>query len=122
MADDERAIRELVKDGLSSHGYRVITASNGEEAVRLFRQHQDITLLFTDSSMPVMDGASLISEIRKIRPNLPVILASGQRHIENGHSHRGVLLLSKPFSLDEMLAAVHHFLLSNQQGKPTDCP
>ncbi|HSU53256.1 MAG TPA: ATP-binding protein, partial [Candidatus Dormibacteraeota bacterium] len=118
VADDERAIRELVRDGLTTHGYRVLTASTGEEALKIFAERRnEVALLFTDNAMPVMDGSQAITEIRKMRADLPVILASGQSHIENGHSHGSLLLLRKPFSLDEILASVHRLLPSTKQEK-----
>lgn len=55
VADDEQAIRELMKSELMTFGYRVKTVSNGAEAVAMFRLHQaEVRLLITDNAMPVM--------------------------------------------------------------------
>jgi PAS domain S-box-containing protein len=116
VVDDEQAIRDLVAESLSVHGYRVLTAANGEEAVRLFRRHErEVRLLVTDSAMPVMDGPKTILQLRKLRPDLPIILASGEAQVENGAPTHGIFLLSKPFSLEELLAAIHHLLPASQQ-------
>jgi CheY-like chemotaxis protein len=116
MVDDEQAIRDLVAEGLTAHGYRVLTAANGDEAVRLFRARQrEVSLLLTDSAMPVMSGAQTIVELRKLRPELPIIMASGEAHLENGAPTHGVFLLSKPFSLEELLAAIHPLLPGPKQ-------
>jgi len=106
VADDERAVRELVSDGLASHGYRVLTAADGEEAIRVFQGHcNEVSLLVTDHAMPVMDGSRAVAEIRKLRPGLPAILTSGEANI--GQPVPGdVILLVKPFSLEELLTAV----------------
>ena len=111
IADDEQAIRELLADGLMAQGYRVLTAANGEEAIQFFRQHiGEVRLLITDSGMPVMDGPLAIRQIRQLRPDLPVILASGETQIENGSSEPDVEVLCKPFSLEEILASINRAL------------
>jgi CheY-like chemotaxis protein len=89
----------------------VFTAANGEEALQLFRQRAaEIRLVITDSAMPVMDGPRSIAEIRKLRADLPIILASGEAQVENGPAAKDILLLSKPFSLEEIVRAVHRML------------
>jgi PAS domain S-box-containing protein len=118
VAEDEQAIRDLVSEGLFSHGYRVLAAANGEEALALFRQNRDdIALFFTDSAMPLMEGPKAIAAMRKLRDDLPVILASGQGQIENGDSSRGTLLLAKPFSLDDVLTFVAQLLPRKDKPK-----
>jgi len=105
VVDDERAVRDLVSDGLASHGYRVLTASNGEEAVRLFQKHRaEIRLLLTDSAMAVLDGTQTIAALRREVPDLPVILTSAEAGGEA--ASMTTAFLRKPFSLDELLAAV----------------
>jgi two-component system cell cycle sensor histidine kinase/response regulator CckA len=108
VVDDERAIRELVSDGLTAHGYRVLTAANGAEARRLFQKHRrEIRLVVTDSAMPEMDGAQTIAALRKERADLPVILASADADPESEAAKTATAFLRKPFSLDELLAVVH---------------
>jgi len=107
VADDEKAIRELMKSELTSFGYRVLTATNGAEAVALFRAHAgEVRLLITDNAMPVMDGRQAIAEIRAMRPGLPAIYTSG------GSTEKldGVTELFKPFPLEELLMAIHRSL------------
>ena len=103
LADDEQALCELIAAELAEFGYRVITAANGAEAVTLFKQHAgEVRLFITDNSMPVLTGPQAIAEIRKLKPGLPVILASG----EGGVGLEGVTELKKPFALAELLGAV----------------
>ncbi len=107
VVDDERAVRELVGDGLVAHGYRVVTAANGEEAVEQFeRRHSEVRLLLTDNAMPEMDGQQTIAAVRAARPDLPVILASAEVDAESTAARQATLLLRKPFSLQELLEAV----------------
>ena len=108
LADDEQAICELVAAELQEFGYRVITATNGAEAVTLFKQHADeVRLFITDSSMPVMSGSQAIAEIRRLRPGLPAILTSGEAGMKKLD---GVVELSKPFALAELLITVNRSL------------
>ena len=107
VADDEQALCELIAAELTEFNYRVISAANGAEAVALFKQHAgEVRLLITDNSMPVMTGPQAIVEIRKLKPGLPVILASG----EGGTDLEGVAELEKPFALAELLNAVSRSL------------
>ncbi len=111
VADDEQAVRDLVREGLIAHGYRVLAVANGDEALKLFRQHADeIQLFLTDSSMPVMDGMGAINEIRKLKAGLPVILASGEAPSEDALRKDDFRILSKPFSLEDVLASTHQML------------
>ena len=108
VADDERALGELVASELREYGYRVLTAANGAEAVTLFRQHaEDFRLLITDNSMPVMNGARAIIEIRQLRADLPVIIASGE---DGNDAPANTVALNKPFALTELLNAVSRSL------------
>ena len=78
LVEDEFEIREVTKVMLKNLGLTVIVASNGKEALALYRKNAtDITLVLTDMAMPVMDGYVLVSELKKRRPRLPIILSSG---------------------------------------------
>ncbi|MBI3848736.1 MAG: CHASE2 domain-containing protein [Verrucomicrobia bacterium] len=110
VADDEQAICELLTAELTSCGYRVLAASNGEEAVRLFQKHaSDVRLLITDCAMPVMDGLQTIRALREKWPDLPVILASGEDGAD-AEKIADVVLVNKPFALEEILSAVQNCL------------
>jgi CheY-like chemotaxis protein len=104
IADDEQAIRELLTAELTSAGYRVLPAANGAEAVTLFRENQSTVCLFiTDGAMPIMNGWEALAAMRKTRPNLPVILTSGDA--EGDRSLR-ISVVNKPFSLEDILASI----------------
>jgi PAS domain S-box-containing protein len=114
VADDEQAICELLTAELTSCGYRVLAASNGEEAVQLFQKHAgEVRLLITDCAMPVMDGPQAIRTLREKRPELPVILASGEGGAD-ADKVGDVVLVNKPFTLEEILSAVQNCLRSER--------
>jgi len=107
VVDDELAVRDLVAEGLTLQGYRVLTAGNGAEAVQIFQQHRnEVALLFTGAAMPVMSGRQTIQVLRQTRPSLPAILASGEEQADSD----GVKVLRKPFALDELIKAVNESL------------
>ena len=113
IADDEEGVRELLRRSLEDHGYRVLTAANGAEAVSQFREHSaEVMLLITDQSMPVMDGARAISAIRETRADLPVIVLSGDgdSNESSATDRRPVERLFKPVELEALLCAVSRAL------------
>ena len=79
LVEDEDTIRELAKDFLAGHGYKILTASNGPEALEIWRHNRDrIDLLLTDLVMPHgVSGQALAEQLQSDRPNLKVIYSSG---------------------------------------------
>ena len=81
VVDDEDAIRLVARQVLEAHGYRVLVAANGAEAVALFAQNIGrVDLVLTDMMMPVMDGPATIVALRQIRSDVRIIGASGIEH------------------------------------------
>ena len=78
VVDDEAAIRDITRRTLEIFGYRVLTASDGAEAVALYAQHgREIAVVLTDMTMPVMDGAATIAALLRTNPAARIIAASG---------------------------------------------
>ena len=78
IVEDEQQLRELLKMLLSSKGYNIIVAEDGEEAVRLYRRHQqEIALVMSDMGLPKLAGDEVFRQIRRIDPKAKVMLASG---------------------------------------------
>jgi CheY-like chemotaxis protein len=79
LAEDDPAIRNLVEFALRRNSYTVLAASNGEEAVALSRQYPGaIDLLLSDVRMPRMDGMQAAQLIQRERPEIRVLLMSGE--------------------------------------------
>jgi len=78
VADDEHAVREVLRETLSIMGYQVIVAEDGAQALTLFRQHQQqISLVLLDVVMPQMGGIESYRHMQQVFHNLPVIFISG---------------------------------------------
>ena len=78
LVDDEETLVHVTKMTLNRFGYKVITALNGEDALETFGIARDAyDLVITDRTMPGMNGYELTLELRKIRPDIPVIMCSG---------------------------------------------
>ena len=78
LAEDEILVRHLARDVLSSEGYRVLEAGDGQEAVEIAKDFDgQIDLLVTDIVMPRMSGIELTDALRRTRPGIPAVLLSG---------------------------------------------
>lgn len=114
VVDDEAFIREMTKAALEAHGYNVLLAENGFEALSKFRQHQrDIRLVITDIAMPEMDGHAAIREIRKISPAMKIIGISGLAGAEDLKKTAAPdtqAFLTKPFSVEQLLTILEKHL------------
>jgi two-component system, cell cycle sensor histidine kinase and response regulator CckA len=106
--DDDRSVREIVAPTLTEHGYRVLTAANGAEALALLEQPEHaVRLVLTDVAMPVMDGLELMEVLRSRRPELPVVLMSGTVQAAREWLPAGAAgFLAKPFRLEQLLAVI----------------
>jgi PAS domain S-box-containing protein len=115
IIDDERAFQEITKAIFNKHGYRVLTASDGTEAVALFAQHKDdIDLVMTDMIMPYLDGPATINALRRLNPRVPIIAASGMSESEKmTEQFPHATFLQKPFTTEKLLATVDHALHSD---------
>lgn len=117
VVDDEDAIRLTAAQSLEAFGYRTVTAANGMEAVAALVKHgDDVAAVVTDMMMPVMDGPSAIQAMRKIRPDLPVLAASG---LNNELVTKARLLgvpdfLPKPYGAEQLLKALHTLLRAKE--------
>lgn len=108
VVDDDPAIRQLCADVLEDEGYKVNTASNGQEALELI-QRDGIQVALVDIMMPVMDGIQLcqILKSQEQTRRMPVIMMSAASNLMSKVSSGladGVLV--KPFEIDRLLSCV----------------
>ena len=120
VVDDEPALRELAREILLAAGYRVITASDGVEALDKLAQNQ-VDLVLSDVIMPNMDGYQLADKVSMEYPAIKIQLTSGfsgGRHI--GYDNAGLKnkILNKPYDNNELLRRIYS-LLNDSESKPT---
>lgn len=112
VVDDEARMRKLVRDFLSVKGFKVLEAGDGEEAIDVFFQEKDISLILLDVMMPKMNGWEVVKEIRR-HSKVPIIMltARGEESDELQGFNLGVdEYISKPFSPKILVARVEAIL------------
>jgi CheY-like chemotaxis protein len=110
LVDDEKAVRDVMRRVLEAHGYRVLTAVEGAEAVGLYVQHRaEIAVVVTDMMMPGMDGPSLVRVLRHLEPAVRIVGISGvgeRSSIKNLEALALAAFIDKPFTRDRLLATL----------------
>jgi two-component system cell cycle sensor histidine kinase/response regulator CckA len=123
LAEDAEALRRLLREILVQNGYTVLLAANGEEALRLSRQHAGpIHLLVTDMVMPQMSGRELAARLSPQRPETKVLYMSGYTEeaiATHGVFDSGAAFLEKPFSPDALARKIRE-VLDTGRGGPED--
>ena len=113
VIDDDDRIRTLIRDILLYGGHRVVEASDGISGMNRL-QEGGFDMVFTDLVMPVMNGWEVAKWIKSKNPNMPVALITGwgtdldKKKIEESGVN---VILTKPFQVDEVLAAVDRLML-----------
>lgn len=114
VVDDEENIREITRATLEKFGYRVLTATDGTDALAQYAQNgAEIALVLTDMAMPFMDGAATIRALRRLNPNLKIIAASGLMNAEQTAEIQtlGVgAFLAKPYTAEKLLTTLAEVL------------
>lgn len=114
LVDDEEAVRELGKEMLETVGYRVLVASNGEEALALYAERMDeVALVILDLIMPAMGGKACAEALIRLNPRVKVLIASG--YAVNGRLEETLRtgakgFIAKPYELREILRRVRDVL------------
>ena len=114
LVDDEGLIRELGERILSGAGYTILKASDGEEALEIYRSRQtEISLVLLDLIMPNMGGKECLEGLLKINPHVKVLIASGfsengRTRVEGDAGAKGYV--NKPFNINDLLRTVRQVL------------
>jgi PAS domain S-box-containing protein len=114
LAEDEEQVRQMTRGILEMSGYRVLDASNGQEALSIFRKHRSqIDLVLTDAVMPQMGGRELAENLYRISPGVKVLYMSG--YTEDAIVRHGLLdqsnwFLEKPFTPDALMRKLREVL------------
>lgn len=108
LVDDEDRFRENLAKQLEHRGYKVLDASNGEDAIKIVR-HDNPEVVILDQKMPDMDGIQTLKEIKKLRPEVQVIMHTGHGSIESARvtgKFDVFSYLEKPCALDDLIKEI----------------
>lgn len=119
VVDDEEFIRSVVRDTLARHNYKVVTARDGVEATAVCASTPDIKLVITDLDMPLMNGIDLGRVLRRLKPEMKIVVSTGMDRRSRAKQRQDELdslnisaLLMKPYRAEELLCTVHEALAS----------
>ena len=114
LVDDEKIIIDVARDMLEILGYQVIVTQSGKEAIDIYTRRKDeIDLVIQDMVMPGMNGADIFQALKKINPQVKVILASGyvmNKQIASVMEQGCRAFMPKPFRLEELSVKVREIL------------
>ena len=106
VVDDEDVVREVCATLVQQLGFRTLTAADGEEGLKLFKRHADgIGCVLLDLTMPRMHGLGAFREMKRLRPDIPVILCSGydEQEATQHFTNEGLAgFLRKPYTLEDL--------------------
>jgi CheY-like chemotaxis protein len=116
VVDDEAHIRGVATRALEHAGFTVLTAADGQEAVAVFREHaQTVRAVLLDLTMPHLDGAATMLQLRQIQPDVRVVLSSGytEEDATRRFSDRDLVgFLQKPYTLEDLVSTIRTALES----------
>ncbi len=120
IIDDEEIVRRVDRVSLEGMGYEVILATDGQNGLDLFQKNiHRVSLVVLDMVMPVMGGEETLNELRKLRPEIPVILSSGYHEAEVVRRFSGQHIsgfLQKPYTANALTESIREIL--NNPPKP----
>jgi DNA-binding response OmpR family regulator len=120
VVEDELFIREDVCGHLEECGFNVLQATNADEALNTILARADVDLVFTDVRMPgSMDGLQLARWVLDHRPNIAVMIASGDTgRVVAMRELRGAHAFTKPYSFDDVVTKMLHLIRSHRTASP----
>jgi PAS domain S-box-containing protein len=117
IVDDEPVICHMIEALLRTYGYRVLTATDGVEAIALYAQYQhEIGTVLMDMVMPSMDGPTTILALQKMNPQVKIIVTSGLISSDRATEALGASVkayLGKPYTSEELLTTLDKVLSTN---------
>jgi CheY-like chemotaxis protein len=116
LVEDEPLVRMMITDTLSELGYATVVADDATAALAALDAGGDIDLLLTDIGLPRVDGWSLAESARQLRPNLPVLFATGYGEDPERRLAPNTAVIVKPFDT-QRLAAILRRLIEGGDGR-----
>jgi two-component system, cell cycle sensor histidine kinase and response regulator CckA len=123
VVEDEPALRHLAVNVLGAQGYTVLPASNGQDGLRVAREHKGapIRLVVSDVVMPIMGGKAMAEWLKTTYPDLKILFTSGYTDdaiAEHGAQESGVAFISKPFTPTALTRKVREMLDDGSASQP----
>lgn len=123
LVDDNAGIRNSMTLILTSHGYRTVAVSNGEEAAARYEAlSKEVALVITDLDMPRLGGRALARKVRSVNPSVRILFISGtcsNETLEEAAVLEGAEFLAKPFRLNPLLDRVRKLVMESNVQKQT---
>lgn len=121
LIEDEEQVRKMARTMLTHLGYRVFEAKDGIDAVEIFQQHLDeIRCVFSDLTMPHMNGWETLEALRRLSPGIPFVLASGYDEAQvmaGEHTEQPNAFLGKPYRPQELRDTLRHILTDKKRHR-----
>jgi CheY-like chemotaxis protein len=117
VADDDPQVQRVVRRILEKHGFTILIAGDGREAVETFaRNAERIGAVILDMTMPVMDGEKTLQELRKIRPDAKVIISSGynEQYFSSLGQRERAGFIQKPYKSSQLIQKVREVLQGDE--------
>ena len=118
VVDDEKTMREIARDILTTCGYQVILAENGKEGLELFREKfREIKVVLLDMAMPKMSGKVAFFKMQQIDPDLKVVLTSGFRQdnrVEDVLKHGIKNFIQKPYTMEKLSSIIYKTIYTEE--------
>lgn len=113
VVEDDEISLEFLKELFEPYNLKLLAAYNGKDAIDLCKEQKDIELVLMDVQLPVMNGREAMQEIKKFRPELPIIAQTAfamsgdrERYLREGFDS----YISKPINVQELLSMVEKYL------------
>jgi CheY-like chemotaxis protein len=126
VADDDECVRDFLRRGLTPQGFEVWLATDGQEALELYRQARaELAAVLLDVNMPRLNGPDTLLCLRLLDPTIPVCFMSGGLGEEEEEAllQEGAhLVLRKPFRLDEIVSCLQQMIACACARRRVTCP
>jgi PAS domain S-box-containing protein len=113
VVDDEEMVRRVAQATLEVRGHKVLMADNGLEAIRVAGDHPEIAIVLLDLTMPVMGGEEALGLIKRIRPDVPVVICSGHNEVDTMDRFSGADIagiVKKPYTARQLVEQLRGIL------------
>ncbi len=119
VVEDEELLLDLLKEMLEDEGYRVLTATDGPEAVALFRAEKEhVSLVLSDMGLPSMGGWDVLHHLQSIKPSVKVILSSGfmDTKVRQDMLSAGARdFIQKPYMPEKVIQKIRETILGDEK-------